>query len=465
MVGYFSKTGPKPWTHWRVYLALVPGLNIFILGWYVVKLFKPKWYKAHLSRLYLELPKENAKKDEVLRLASELRQSKVEYSSLGREYFYSHGLRGFGSNLPQLIMQLAFVFRTGFCSDWFFVVFFGDMYSLTFVSIQVFYFLPRKYFDPIPDIIPYWQMVKLFVMFMLSNLARMYTLVYLATYTRHWTFLFYVIICLFNLALSMDELKKNPKYTTLFILFSPISPCILPSQCKTADSILLSLGITLTLLPYVPFLVNTDVTNNPPITLCHTAAGNFSGDWVRCPASYLNESGPTENCVSVFRFGGSHVTALFGLSKASEVSNYDHDHEDYITFCQHEEFWHYVKYGISAVTTLISLTFFPYLADYFNHPDSFTGSSCPKQAYKKVTALLSKNIEVMYLRPEHEYMNPLLKRLYLGRMPPKYANAEEFTMINSKFKEITGFSLLQWSMRESYFHLARYYFPLVYLIS
>ena len=227
----------------------------------------------------------------------------------------------------------------------------------------------------------------------------------------------------------------------------------------------------------VPFLINSDITNNPPISLCHTAAGNFTGDWVRCPASYLYESGPLDNCTKLFQveweensiirvymdIGESLYHSLTGLKNSStnsSDSNYNYSDlnqfEDYITFCINEDYFQHVKYVVASITTLIGLSFFPYLVDYYNHPDSFTGPGKLKKTYKKLTSLLSKNHEIVYLKHEHSYAQSLIDHLYLGRIPPNDQQKESFTLANQRMKELSGLSILQWSIRESYYHLSRY---------
>ena len=476
IVGKRCKTSKSARERIRVYLALIPGVNTFVILWYGWKIFMTKLIRAKIVQDYsniVTIENEDCTKeienltlntttseedpmtekkefdpnsrpetrDAISNLAIDYKRNHEEYSVYSREYFYSHILRGLAGNVPQIVLLLAFFFRRGFCSQISVITVFTNLISFTFSSVHAFYYLPRKHFESLPWNLGLSRSYKLYPMFWFANLARLYVLVFLATYTRYWTSVLYLSICLVNLILSLDELKKNPKYTILFILFSPVSPCVVTSQCKTASPFLLSLGITLNLVPYV---IDTSITNNPPITLCHTAAGNFTGDWVRCPASYLNESGPLENCEKIFQFGISNYN-----EKAAEIENY-------LTFCQHQEYWEYVKYAITAVTTLISITYFPYLSDYFNQPDSFTGDYFPKQAFKKVTSLFSKNHEVMYLRDEHAYMRFLIDNIYLGKIPPSFNQRENFANVDKKMKELSGLSMLQWSIRESYFHLARY---------
>ena len=458
IVGYSCKTS-KRCTRDRllVYVALIPGLNILVMLWYAWQIFMTKMIRAKIVQDYSNairsdtVPNTNEEtRDIISNIAIDYKKNHDDYSTYSREYFYSHCLRGFAGNVPQIILLLAFSFRRGFCSTTSVITVLTNLISFTFASTSAFYYLPRKHLESLPWILEIKNSLKLVPMFWFANLARLYVLVFLATYTRYWTSLLYLSICLVNLLLSLDELKKNPKYTLLFILFSPISPCIVTSQCKTASPVLLSLGIILNLAPYVIDTIGTNGTidtiggNNPPITVCHTALGNFTGDWVRCPAWYLNESGPIEKCEKIFQFGISNYN-----EKAAKIENY-------LTFCQHQEYWDYVKYVITAATTLISITYFPYLSDYFNQPDSFTGDYFPKQVFKKVTSLFSKNHEVMYLRDEHAYMRSLISHMYLGKIAPNFKQSENFANVDKKMKELSGLSMLQWSIRESYFHLARY---------
>ena len=454
VIGKMAKTGSHRQTinHWRVYLALIPGLQVFVLFWYVRKIYIARFRRAKLVYEYsknvrtknsiegIEEQEQNSqitaeKRDKVLSIAERYKQCKEDYSTYAREFFYIFCLIGFGQDLISSVLFMAFGLRTGL-NLFGVIAFCSSMVKFTYSTVNLFYYLPRKYLESIPFNIPSKCKWRLRFAFFFSNIARVYVLVFLATYVRYWIYVFYITICLMNMFLSRGELKKNPKFTILFIIFSPISPCIVPTPCKIASPFLLSLGLTLNLIPLVLSVDSIGIDENPPITHCHKAAGNFSGDWVRCPRSYQFESGPVGNCIGL-------------------MDDFDR-HPDYVTFCKNEHYFDYAKYCISAFTTLISITLIPYLADFFNHPDSFTGDHFVKQTYRKITSLLSTNHEVMNLRRGHFYMKGLLKQLYLGRIPPTLQQREKFLQIDLKVKELSSVSLLQWSIRESYFHLARY---------
>ena len=258
-----SKVKRHEWSSWRVYVGLIPGVNLVMIGWILHKMASFKRQRAATARDYCAFVNtENDEESEGLddksqvikELATQFKKCRIRYSKYGKEYYYIYCLKAFGSALPQFILQLAFTFRRGFCSDIFLVNCLGNIISFTTASTNVFYLLPKKYEEPLPDLFPILERIKLMIMFTFTNLSRMYVMVYLATHTRFWTYLLYILICALNFVLALDdELVKNPKFTILSILFSPISPCIVSTQCKRTNPILLSLGMTMNL---VPFLIN-----------------------------------------------------------------------------------------------------------------------------------------------------------------------------------------------------------------
>ena len=139
------------------------------------------------------------------------------------------------------------------------------------------------------------------------------------------------------------------------------------------------------------------------------------------------------------------IFGCFFVYFQKETTGLINGYNDYITFRKnkHSTDFEYAKYCISAFTTQISITLIPCLADFFNHPDSFKGDHFFKQAYRKITSLLSTNHEMMFLSYGHFYMKGLLNRRYLGRIPQTLQLRETFLQIDMKVKELSSVSLLQ----------------------
>ena len=474
------------WKFFRFYFSLTPVFNNISLIWYIWKLSsftKPQFVRQYSEVVNVKSQEEtdnegielremssNETKGKVLSIAQKYRYSKEEYSTYAREFYYILVLIGFGQDIPQLVLEVAFVFRDDVSGTIWYWAAIPNVIGFTIASVNIFYLLPRKHFEFVPYSIPWSESLKFGFLLFFANISRLYGLIYFFTFAK-WshecTWVIIVVLLLLNLLLAFcatDELNRNPEFTTLFIIFNLISPCISPTQCKTASLYQASLGIMLAILPELDFYIFNAVI---PIFV-------FSGILYLCfkivERGFLwDRFGWCGKVLTLFCW--LVVLALFGLCinaplhywniskikvpylpefKDCLKTNLDESKKvrEYLTPP--------IKGGITIVTGIISVTFFPYLADYFNHPDSFGEDHFLDQFFRKIFAWCSKNNEQMYLREEHFYMRGLVDHLYLGRIPPTFEQRKKFLWMDEKMKEFTGLSLLQWSIKEGYFHLARY---------
>ena len=154
-----TKVKRHEWNSWRVYAGLIPGVNLIVIGYIIVKMHRPRQDRLYISREYFKLAKKevddeveesaelNGEGQAIKEMAKKFKDYQNEYSFYAREYFYIYCLKAFAGALPQFILQLAFTFRRGFCSDMFILNSFGNLISFTMASVNVFYFLSKKYDD------------------------------------------------------------------------------------------------------------------------------------------------------------------------------------------------------------------------------------------------------------------------------------------------------------------------------
>ena len=231
IIGKCYKTSKSTRERFRVYLALTPGVNFFVILWYGWKILMTKVIRARIVQDYSNIvtiendnkdftdctndienialsttseeddkrefkPKSTSEtRDAISNLAIKYKRNHEEYSTYSREYFYSHCLHGLAGNVPQIVLQLAFLFRRGFCSDNTVIVVLANLISFTLSSTNAFYYLPRKYFETIPWNLELKHSFKLYPMFCFANLARLYVLVFLVAYIFNLISSIYFVRC------------------------------------------------------------------------------------------------------------------------------------------------------------------------------------------------------------------------------------------------------------------------------
>mgnify|MGYP001207671536 CR=1 FL=1 len=107
---------------------------------------RPRQERLYISRQYLKLVNKpvddeeestelNGKGQEAIKeMAMKFKDYRNEYSLYGSEYYYIYCLKAFAGALPQFILQLAFTFRRGFCSDIFVLNSLGNLMSFSMTS-------------------------------------------------------------------------------------------------------------------------------------------------------------------------------------------------------------------------------------------------------------------------------------------------------------------------------------------
>ena len=107
-----TKVNRHQWNSWRVYAGLIPGVNLLVIGYIILKMHRPRLERLYILRQYLKLvniPVDDEEEstelngkggqEAIKEMAVNFKDYRNEYSLYGSEYYYIYCLKAFAGAL------------------------------------------------------------------------------------------------------------------------------------------------------------------------------------------------------------------------------------------------------------------------------------------------------------------------------------------------------------------------------